>query len=328
MKSEKCKMQSAKWGLAFLFGSTCAFAQMPAAATPKPPAHTVAQLDKLQGALQVESGGKKRACELFDRLHVGDVLRTGAQGSAEVVYFGSGARYALLKGASARVGPRQLVWTAGPEPKALPSVASVAAQAPHSPGFSGRYAGSVQRGSDDPDRGPRGGRPQWGMRPGPWKFTWSGPIMGPSGEQDGLILKFRVLTADGQTKVWGHDLPATTLDVTVPRGKLAAGVVYRWSVRLFVSGNPDLADGGIVRMLTKEEVVRLKKLEDETERMLRSDPKDSVPHLLLGRMHEELGLYTESLAQYDAAQKLEPSEAVLKRVEAVRKVLGQIQAGK
>ena len=231
----------------------------------------VAQLDKLKSTVQIRSGDTSKACELFDSLHVGDILTVSAKASAEVVYFGSGAHFALQPGSSACVGTSQMARISGPEPKKLAPVPAVAAQSPHVPGFSGRFGGSVQRGAGDADRGPREGRPLWGIRPGPWNFSWTGPIMGPRGETDGLMLKFRVLKDANQRIVWENlRVPVSTLHLHVPNGKLFPGVVYHWSVRLFVGGEPDIYDGGVVRMLTAAETSSIETLELEVVRARRS----------------------------------------------------------
>lgn len=264
------------------------------------------------GSVVVQHTGQpsQRGTLLFP-LQAGDIVTVRPGGSAELVLFENGARYALPAGTAARVEAARVRTRSGPAPKPLRSVSLDFVRPlgrPPRP-VSPRLLGVLVRDVGDPTLGPRQPAPNGAVRAGPVSLHWAGPV---EGEQ--LRLQIR----DEQQAVHRAELPASAREYRVPDGVLRPGEYYVWSVTAVHAGESGPRCRALLRMLSPGERTALDRVEQETTAARAAAPDDTAPPLLLAQVYEQYGLFAEARAAYQNVLRLRPGDegvqAALKRL--------------
>jgi hypothetical protein len=228
------------------------------------------------------------------------------------VLFANGARFALVSGITARVGPASLQWLAGPLPRPLPSAAQPFAQplAVARRPIPQKLLGVITRG-DDPTLGPRHLAPHGAVREPPVTLRWEGPV---EGEQ--LVLQ----VSDGDHVVYRVSLPATARSHELPAGAVKPGSWYGWVVTAVQSGESGHRSHALLRLLTPEERQALAQEESRAAASESVGADEPVWLMRRAELDEWLGLFDEARALYLQVQQLRPEDA------AVREALSRLQS--
>jgi hypothetical protein len=251
------------------------------------------------------------SCEGLEQLQTGDILTTGPQANATLVFYGNGARFALAAGSTARVERTALHPLSGPAPRKLKplnltfmrSVAGAAERT--SPMFMGEV---VRKASNT---GPRDLAPNGAVRGEAALLRWNGPFQSKA---DGLRLRIDHVSIDARggwiddKTMLERDLPVATQEFMFPAELAKSGDWYLWSVAALADGHPSQRSAALIRCLSPAECASIADAEREAERARRADPGDPAPDLLMTRLYLSRGLYSEARAALLAALRLGPNK--------------------
>jgi hypothetical protein len=275
----------------------------------------VGQLLNVAGRVEVQRGKQPAvAGTLLFQLDKGDVLTLRAGGSAQVVLFKDGARFALSEGSSARVAADGLEPLGGPKPQSMAGLSSTFVHRMNAPTrqVSPRILGVLVRETGNETLGPRRPSPNGAVRAKPVVLHWAGPV-------EGEVL--RLVISDGEKAVHRAELPPSAREFPVPDTLLKPGEFYVWSVTAVHGGDTGPKCRALVRVLLPEERSEIERLEKESAEARAAAPDDPAPLLLLAQVYERLGMYDEALTTYESARRLRPDDTGVR--DAVKRLSGE-----
>lgn len=292
----------------------------------KPVRAPVGQLLAVSGRVEMHGEhGKPKACASYQQVRQGDTLKLGPNGRATLVLYRTAKRMALAAGSAVLITRFDVRTITGRAPVPQAALSRAALRVIATPPAAGhRFLGTIVRANKDLERGPRHPRPIGGMD---WtqqavSLRWDGPIVGRDGQEKGLSLHARVRESDTGRTVLDRSLPSSARTLVLPAGAIRPGRWYLWEVVLLGPDGADVACGGRLRVLTRQEQSDLRRLEREMAGLREADPADATPDLVLGRAYEAAGVWDEALDHYESAQRM-GADTKSDRVR-VRKALGGI----
>lgn len=292
----------------------------------------VGHLIDIGGRVEIERRGQAlRKGALLDTLQAGDRVRVAAGGTAQLVLYANGARFALTGPAGVEVAATRLLPRSGTPPQARRALSLEFVRRinrPISPPDARltTVQGLILRGDDA--LGPQQPNPSGTVRSTPVTLRWAGPI-----HADQLHLQI----TDGQRTVHAANQPSAARSYPVPEGVLQPGKYYFWFVTAVQDGQSQQSCGALLRVLTLDERSELERLERElgvaaapslpdTPPPTPADPaarkeEERIPALLLlGAVYERLGMRAAARWAYEEVHRARPEDAGVR--SALRRLTG------
>lgn len=275
----------------------------------------VGQLMSVTGVVTLRRAGQKAPQKAlsFTSVRASDTIAVGTGGTATVILFQNGVRYALKSKSAVRVAPAFITRVSGTPPRTLPPLSiHLVRRLTAPPSLSAEAGGITLRGSRiGAGLIPRNLTPFAIARSsGPITLRWEGPDKPTAG----MELLLSIADAESGDRALEKTLPATARKFPVPpETLLLPGRRYVWS--LTVTGGARGADGGMpraettFRVLTDAEQAGVTAMEQAAREMSRVTPRDATPELLMAQNYARVGMIGEAILSYEAALRIAPDEA-------------------
>jgi hypothetical protein len=263
-----------------------------------------ALISTLAGEVQVriKPGAAAARAQRFDAIAVGSILETGPESRAEIVLAG-GQRFALGPKARATVAAKQLTATSGPVTElpalpALPRIVALDDSRPKGPAGGIRLRGDAISGL----------RPFHSVTLAERTVIRFNPVDGAS--------RYAVeIENDAGRRIFAVE--ATTAEVVVPAGVLAAGASYYWTVQTLDKVGGAARGASEFKTLSAED----ERLRQALRRSLDTDG-GTGDVALQAEIDRRLGLYQEALDGFREALTRTPGDRTIQQaVQRLEKLL-------